>query len=44
VWAIGSIAAAIMSRSLERTLFRPAYIDDADEFLAEHEAALKNMV
>jgi len=41
VWAIGSIAAAIMSRSLERTLFRPAYIDDADEFLAEHEAALK---
>ena len=41
IWAIGSIAAAIMSRSLERTLFRPAYIDDADEFLAEHEAALK---
>jgi hypothetical protein len=41
VWGIGSIAAAIMSRSLERTLFRPAYVDDADEFLAEHEAAIK---
>jgi hypothetical protein len=41
VWAIGSIAAAIMSRSLERTLFRPAYVDDVDEFFAEHEAALK---
>ncbi len=41
VWAIGSIAAAVMSRSLERTLFRPAYIDDVDEFFAEHEAAIK---
>ena len=41
VWGIGSIAAAIMSRSLERTLFRPAYIDDVDEFFAEHEAAIK---
>ncbi|GAC1509650.1 MAG: hypothetical protein NVS1B3_11850 [Candidatus Dormibacteraceae bacterium] len=41
IWAFGSIAAAIMSRSLERTLFRPAFVDDADEFLAEHEAALK---
>ena len=41
VWAFGSLAALIMSRSLERTLFRPAFIDDADEFLADHEAALK---
>ena len=41
VWAFGSIAAAIMSRSLERTLFRPAFVDDTDEFLADHEAALK---
>jgi hypothetical protein len=41
VWAFGSIAAAIMSRSLERTLFRPAFIDDSDEFLADQEAALK---
>ena len=41
IWAFGSTAAAIMSRSLERTLFRPAFIDDADEFLADQEAALK---
>jgi hypothetical protein len=41
VWAFGSLAALIMSRSLERTLFRPAFIDDADEFLADQEAALK---
>ncbi len=41
VWAFGSLAAAIMSRSLERTLFRPAFIDDADEFLAEQQATLK---
>jgi Cyclic nucleotide-binding domain len=41
VWAFGSIAAMIMSRSLERTLFRPAFVDDLDEFLADHEAALK---
>ena len=41
VWAFGSLAAAIMSRSLERTLFRPAFVDDADEFLVENEAALK---
>ncbi|MDQ2942041.1 MAG: hypothetical protein M3R21_00020, partial [Candidatus Dormibacteraeota bacterium] len=41
MWAVGSIAGVIMSRSLERTLFRPAFIDDADEFLANQEAALK---
>ena len=41
VWAFGSIAAAIMSRGLERTLFRPAFIDDADAFFADQEAALK---
>lgn len=41
IWAFGSIAAAVMSRSLERTLFRPAFIDDVDEFLADQEAALK---
>ena len=41
VWAFGSIAAAIMSRSLERTLFRPAFVDDPDEFFADQEAALK---
>ncbi len=43
VWAFGSIAAAIMSRSLERTLFRPAFVDDPDEFLADQEAALKRL-
>ncbi|MHB8612293.1 MAG: cyclic nucleotide-binding domain-containing protein [Candidatus Dormibacteraceae bacterium] len=41
VWAFGSIAAVIMSRSLERTLFRPAFVDEPDEFLADHEATLK---
>ena len=41
VWAFGSLAAAIISRGLERTLFRPAFVDDADEFLADHEAALE---
>jgi hypothetical protein len=41
VWAFGSLAAMIMSRSLERTLFRPAFVDDPDEFLADQEAALK---
>ncbi len=38
VWAFGSGAAAIMSVGLERTLFRPAFVEEADEFFAEHEA------
>src|SRR2546429_6465277 len=33
VWALGSIAAAIMSVGLERTLFRPAFSDEADQCL-----------
>ena len=41
VWAFGSLAAAIMSHGLERTLFRPAFVDESDEFLADQEAALK---
>jgi CRP-like cAMP-binding protein len=41
VWAFGSIAALIISQGLERTLFRPAFVDEADEFLADQEAALK---
>jgi Cyclic nucleotide-binding domain/HEAT repeats len=41
VWAFGAAAAAMMSVGLERTLFRPAFIDDVDEFFADHEAALK---
>jgi ATP/ADP translocase len=38
MWAIGSIAAAVMTVGLERTLYRPAIIDDADQFLVQHEA------
>ena len=41
IWAFGSIAAAMMSVGLERTLFRPAFIDDADQFLVEHEVERK---
>ncbi len=41
VWAFGSIASLIISRGLERTLFRPAFVDEADEFFADQEAALK---
>ena len=36
VWAFGCIAAIVMSTSLERTLFRPAFVDDADQFEVEH--------
>jgi len=41
VWAIGSIAAAVMSVGLERTLYRPAFIEEADQFLAQQEAERK---
>jgi hypothetical protein len=37
VWAFGSLAAAVMSVGLERTLFRPAFVEDADHLLVEHE-------
>jgi Cyclic nucleotide-binding domain len=37
VWAVGSIAAAYMTIGLERTLYRPAMIDDADQLLVSHE-------
>ncbi len=37
LWAIGSIAAAYMTIGLERTLYRPALIDDADQLLVSHE-------
>lgn len=37
VWALGSIAAAAISANLERTLFRPAFVDEADGLLVEHE-------
>jgi hypothetical protein len=37
VWAFGALAAAVMSAWLERRLFRPSFVDDADEMLAlEH--------
>ncbi len=41
VWAFGSLAAAMMSVGLERTLFRPAFVDDADILLVEHEVERK---
>ena len=41
IWAIGSIAAAVMTVGLERTLYRPAVIDDADLFQIQHEAERK---
>ncbi|MFI5282649.1 MAG: cyclic nucleotide-binding domain-containing protein [Candidatus Dormibacterales bacterium] len=41
VWAFGSAAAALISLGLERTLFRPAVIEEADEFYAVHEAETK---
>ena len=41
VWAFGSLAALIISFGLEKTLFRPAFIDEADQLLAEHEAERK---
>jgi len=41
VWAIGSIAAAVMSSGLERTLYRPAFVDDADQVLVAHEVERK---
>jgi hypothetical protein len=37
IWAIGSVAAVYMSVGLERTLYRPALIDDADHLLVSHE-------
>ncbi|HEY1455052.1 MAG TPA: hypothetical protein VGG31_01030, partial [Candidatus Dormibacteraeota bacterium] len=41
IWCFGSAVAAFLSLRLERTLFRPAFVDEADEFLAEHEAEKK---
>ena len=38
VWSFGSAVTAMMSVGLERTLFRPAFVDEVDEFLADHEA------
>jgi hypothetical protein len=38
VWSFGSAVSAMMSVGLERTLFRPAFVDEVDEFLADHVA------
>jgi hypothetical protein len=37
IWAIGAAAAALMSEWVERRLFRPTFIDDADELYASQE-------
>src|SRR2546423_10485341 len=42
VWAIGSLAAAYASIGLERTLYRPAFVEDEDQFLVQHEVERKH--
>src|SRR5216683_1672013 len=37
VWAFGAASAALMSEWVERRLFRPSFIDDADELYASQE-------
>jgi len=37
VWAFGAATAAMLSATLERQLFRPSFIDDADELIAHEE-------
>ena len=39
-WAVGALAGAYMSIGLERTLFRPALIDEEDQLLVSHEVEL----
>src|SRR6202521_869069 len=41
VWTFGAGVAAVMSSTLERSLFRPTFDDDADELMA-HEVAARN--
>ena len=41
VWAFGAAVSAVMSSTLERQLFRPTFIDDADELVA-HEHAVRH--
>ena len=41
VWAIGALVAAYMSIGLERTLYRPAFVEDEDQFLVQHEVERK---
>ena len=42
VWAIGSLVAAYLTAGLERTLYRPALVDDADHLLVAHEIERKH--
>jgi CRP/FNR family transcriptional regulator, cyclic AMP receptor protein len=37
VWAFGAAAAALMSEWVERRLFRPSFVDDADELFAQEQ-------
>ena len=37
VWGFGSLAALVMTIGLERTLFRPAFVDDLDQMQVEYE-------
>lgn len=37
IWAFGSAVSLVISIGLERTLFRPAFVDDADQMQVEYE-------
>jgi hypothetical protein len=37
VWAFGAAAAALMAEWVERRLFRPSFVDDADELFAQEQ-------
>src|SRR5260370_14743037 len=41
IWAFGAAAAALMSEWVERRLFRPSFVDDADELFA-HEQVVRH--
>ena len=41
VWAFGAASAALMSEWVERRLFRPSFVDDADELFA-HEQVVRH--
>src|SRR5229473_2457293 len=41
IWAFGAAAAALMSEWVERRLFRPSFVDDADELVA-HEHVVRH--
>src|SRR5216683_1652044 len=38
VWAFGAASAALMAEWVERRLFRPSFVDDADELFANEQA------